>query len=464
MSLVELANCIKRLVRVTVQSGGLRRALIYFQAERLERHREFGKAEMMYSSVLNELRSKQPSDMFKVIRFWQYYAERAAVYAGLRATDDPLFHCRVRFPSDRATSAGSGRVAGQFEVEWSPLGLRLDGFLYRRNTGKLWVVLDGKRVRSISVRQFPLLPGFFNFFFMRDVVRSFPKQMCLELRTESGDYLSVGNHVQVVVETPHGTGELARLLEDKASISKKGSFTPTREIVTSRQNRFLELYTRVNSFYEARFGRSLFILYGTLLGFYRDGDFIPGDDDFDAGYISLRSTAIDVKSETIDMVKELVLAGFMVNFNRLGRLFRIRLPEDPPEIHLDLRPLWYEDGGIWAHLQAFLPLMIEDFLPLSEGRLRGVPVKYPRDAGKFLAAYYGPGWKVPDPGYSNASKRVPRFVRRKLASVCLSPREYLSLKEQLEEAGAGIVGVGKLISNGSHDLYPLSTYEAECEW
>jgi hypothetical protein len=464
MLLLNLTNYIKRLAVVVIQSGGVRKAALFFKAERFEKELDYRRAEEIYRSVVERLKANLEPGLFKQLRYWQYFAERAAVNAGLRDTYDPIFACRVMHPPKGHENVNIAKVIGQFEAEWSPLGLRIDGFLYRKYKERLWIFLDGRKIRSIAPRHRRGLPSFFNYYFMREVVKSFNKSSVLEVRADSGVRLACGNHVHVIVETPHGNGTIFRMLDDGASVNKKGFFVPSPEEVNTRQDRFLELYAIVNAFFEKQFGRSIFILYGTLLGYYREGNFILGDDDFDAGYISTKQKAIDVKSETIGMVKTLVLAGFIVSFNRLGRLFRIRLPEDPPEVHLDLRPLWYEDGGIWAHLQAFLPLEINDFLPLSEGVLRGVSIKYPKNAEKFLVSYYGPGWKIPDPGYSNAMKRIPSFVRRKLASVCISPIEYDRLCLEIDKDRFRHNGAGKLISNGSHDLYPLAAYEADCEW
>lgn len=462
MPLVKVINGLKKWVRTISQAGGVWRAIVFLRAEVLESKGKYEEAFALYNSILTKLKAESPPGMFRIWRTWEYYAERAAVSAGISKTDDPLFRCEIRVSSDDPFPARN--AVGQFEADWFPLGLRIDGYLYKKITGSVLVYLNGEKIRGIPVRQIPFTPGFFSFTVMREVVQNFPEQAVLELRTKSGDILVSGTSQKVTLLVPHGTGTITQRLAAGASINKKGFYSPTSEAVSAMQNRLLQLYTRVNRFFEENFHRSVFILYGTLLGYYRDGDFIKGDDDFDAGFISLKQRAVDVKLETMDMVKELVLAGFIINFNRLGRLFRIRLPEDPPEVHLDLRPLWYEDGGIWAHLQAFLPMGVDDFLPLNTGQLRGTDIKYPRNSEKFLAAYYGPGWKVPDPGYSNASKKVPRFVRKRLASVCLTPKEYYLLTREIEQADPEKTCIGRLFSNGSHSLYPLASYEKDCEW
>ena len=66
------------------------------------------------------------------------------------------------------------------------------------------------------------------------------------------------------------------------------------------------------------FGVPLFLTYGALLGIYRDGDFIPYDDDIDLSVF----TKLDYKTRK-DIGWRLFDLGFMpqkVSFNVFGRL------------------------------------------------------------------------------------------------------------------------------------------------
>ncbi len=266
------------------------------------------------------------------------------------------------------------------------------------------------------------------------------------------------------VEIPHGNGTLFEVLDAGGSVNKKGFLAPTEQELRDRQQQYLEIYDEARKVFDEVVGTPLFLMYGTLLGCEREGDFIPGDDDFDVGYVSYRTDADAVREETQQLVVKLVLAGFTCSFNRSGRLFRLRRAGDEPGVHLDVRPVWYEGGHVWAHKHAHLPLTLEDFLPVEEGRLRGTPVYVPAQTVRFLEAYYGEGWKVPDPGYSNAGKGIPKFVNRNLNRVCIRPSEYYEMAEEIEAKRADHPNAGRLIATGLHPLYPLDEYNANCEW
>lgn len=265
------------------------------------------------------------------------------------------------------------------------------------------------------------------------------------------------------IRVPHGDGQLIDWLRSGGRVDKKGFLASTPEEVAARQQQYLEVYDKARVFFERELGKPLFLMYGTLLGQHRDGDLIPGDDDFDAGYMSDANDPIAVKEEAKRIVLRLVEAGFTVTFNRQGRLFRLKCGASGDDVHLDVRPLWYQRGRIWAHKQAAVRCTVADFLPVQRATLRGYEVNVPNNPEAFLAAYYGPDWRVPDPTYTN-SARVPIGVRRNLAKACITPKEYRQMLEELAASDKAANSSGRLISLGLHDLYPLEEYERYCEW
>ena len=164
------------------------------------------------------------------------------------------------------------------------------------------------------------------------------------------------------------------------------------------------------------------------------------------------------------MVVRLVARGFTVSFNRNGRLFRLRLADSPPHVHLDVHAVWFEDGRAWIHPQARLDCTPEDFLPPRTGVLRGVAVDLPQRPEAFLRAYYGESWRVPDPAYSTVARRIPRGVSRNLARAFVTPAEHGEMQREISALPAAGVPPGRLISIGSHSLYPLDAYERDCDW
>ncbi len=455
----------KTFFRVLYAFGLSRAGLNYALGRFFELRDNHGAAEQQFTRLSNKRSANQHSRIRRVFNYAQasdFHLARCQYNLGQDAPDDPLFRCALEPVSDPSGRRGAGR----FDANFSHLGLRLDGFVSPGLTKGLHLklFLDDQLIRTIPLSRKRFIPPYFHYHLKREVLARFPVSGTLSLYTEEGQPLDNRGGSALHITIPHGDGTLAGYLEAGGAIDKKGFLALTPDTIRARQARYLAIYSEARQYFREQFQSPLFLMYGTLLGFVREGDFIPGDDDFDAGYISHKNSAAEVKVETMQLVVDLVLAGFTCSFNRNGRLFRLRLKDDVPDVHLDIRPVWYEDGHIWAHKQARLPLGVEDFLPVESGELRGVPVDIPHHSENFLEAYYGKGWKVPDPGYSNASQRVPALVKRKLDSVCITPADYQAMQQQIEQRRAEHPQAGKLIATGLHPLYPLSDYEANCEW
>lgn len=378
---------------------------------------------------------------------------------------DPLFDCEAT-PSTGACSHERGCIRPEwFAYAWTALGLRIWGELDSScSANQLMVMIDGREVRSVKLAR-PKRGGMsFRFHLRREVLSELPASCELSLQLPDGQCVSCGSVDSLLLVCPHGSGELARKLDAGWYIDKKGYLNAPVQPIEERQGAYLAIYEQARRHFDEHAGSPLFLLYGTLLGCVRDGDFIPGDDDFDAGYVSHCTDVDAVREETKQLVVELVLAGFVCSFNRAGRLFRLRRPSDPVGIHLDVRPVWYESGRIWAHKQASLELTIEDFLPVEQRVLRGTKVYLPRWPERFLEAYYGKGWRVPDPSYSNASNPAPASVKKKLERLCIRPSDYFEIQRVIEVRRGENPGAGCLIADGLFPLYPLEAYEAHCEW
>jgi hypothetical protein len=410
-----------------------------------------------YEAALVEAEASNDRWALNAKQRWQFQCERCYHLLGQGRVEDPLFDAAVE-PSG-TTAVATRSVAGLFTAELNYLGLTINGLLGSANCEHVNIYFNGKLLRAVNVARDSFLPQF-KLTIKRNTLALFPNRGVLEVRTPDGEQLNGPRGADhIVISMPHGNGRLLGIIGDGAALNKKGEIRPSPEETRHRENRDLEIYSRLRTFFEDHIGRSLFLLYGTLLGYHRGRDLIPGDDDFDAGYISEKSDPLAVKEEAKEIILELVRAGFTVSINRRGRMFRVQLqPTEPAGCHVDVHPTWFQDGNVWIHNVVAMPSSREDFLPVVHGTMRGVAVSVPRRPEIFLRGNYGPGWRVPDPGFRYYPSEVDPAVMRNLAKALITVGEFKSLAQRVkQELGHGPMA-GRLVSIGSQDLYPLSDF------
>ena len=440
----------------------------------LQRHHDDAAAARAYRKAyamtlnprhLRHLRNVQP---------YQFAAQRELAKIDKADVHDPLFACRLE--RAKPSNPKLDRSDGSFRAEFEFRGLLITGELApekgqggKTTPGSVQILLDGHVIQEITPVRAPSHRGessnyLITFRVKRPVLDCFPAVSKLEVQSASGRPLRTGKADSLKVEIPHGDGSIWQWIAQRGRIEKKGTFPPAPEEVRQRQQQYLELYSRARAVFDADIGRSLFLMYGTLLGLYRDGDFIPGDDDFDIGYVSELDDPVAVKEETKEIIRKLVRRGFGVRSNLVGKLFRLHWGEAYGGVHLDARPVWQQDGKVWAHKQACLAMNLSGFREVREVSFRDHNVYVPRGTERFLAAYYGQGWRTPDPSYSNSSQGVKKRVRKNLRQAYLTPAEQCDLKQSLDAEAATTPGMGAFVPMAQYPLYPLERYERNCSW
>ena len=155
-----------------------------------------------------------------------------------------------------------------------------------------------------------------------------------------------------------------------------------------------------------------FLSSGTLLGFYRGGDFIDHDEDIDLGvFIDDFNPEIVSEFEKVGFNLHRVFgskeAGFEYSFLRNGvqlDIFFYYKKEDT---------MWH---GVWyvnkyinfkvlKQIGIIKPKLKKLSFPLLKGlkelEYRDIKLPIPDNTEDYLLAQYGEGWKVPDTGWDN---------------------------------------------------------------
>jgi hypothetical protein len=382
---------------------------------------------------------------------WEFELERVHHQLGAARVDDPLFEARLEPVGETEPGA---TPAGFFHADFTHQGLDVRGFVTSGPESTVELLLDGRVVRSANVARYQQLPRF-AILFPRPTLETFPAATRLEVRTDRGELLlSDGRSTAVTIHLPWGKGTLASLVERGIGIDKKGMLTRTAEQHAELASTHLALYRRVADWFEEHTGTPLFVLYGSLLGIYRDGDLIPGDDDFDVAYVADAHDPGAVKRQALQLIRGLACAGFTVSVNPRGRLFRVHPPGSGASgAHLDVHPMWFQDDRLYVPNHVVLRATRDDFLPSRTMDLRGEAVQVPKRPEVFLEGHYGASWRVPDPAYVEDSSRLSEVEAAIFRRALLTPAEQRSLADEIDR-DSGPQG-GRFVSIASQPLYPL---------
>src|SRR5690606_26517553 len=188
-----------------------------------------------------------------------------------------------------------------------------------------------------------------------------------------------------------GNGSLFKKLAKKNYfVTKKGKLQLSFEMNDEWKARALSAYTSFSTYFLETFGYQPFLICGTLLGYYREGDFIAHDDDLDIAYLSRYTTPEEVKEEMKAMVIKLVSDGFDIRLSLKRGFFKPKING----VRFDVFPMWVDQGSLWMMNTTRQKATSEIILPLKSGVFRGVKVFVPNDTERYLENEYGPGWRV----------------------------------------------------------------------
>ena len=134
--------------------------------------------------------------------------------------------------------------------------------------------------------------------------------------------------------------------------------------------------------------------FGSVLGFVRDGDFMPHDDDMDLLVAIPKGDAdnySDAKSALIKILSESGLNVYNEN--------RTHFTANGVDVFIGFAE---SDSSIaWFPSCRKSGLVLNDIFPPSEISVLGVSVKIPNNSEKYLEVTYGPDWRIPNLGWEH---------------------------------------------------------------
>ena len=180
--------------------------------------------------------------------------------------------------------------------------------------------------------------------------------------------------------------------------NEKGKLQLSKTVDTAWQNNMFALFDGMSTIL-AKKGLKLFVMYGTLLGAYRNGDFIGHDHDFDAGYISNHTDPDKVIAELVEVAEILVQHGYRV----ACKLSCIWVTDPKTKVTIDIFHLYFGENGkllLPFGVCGVKPFMKSDFQGYIHIELAGRKVLAVADTEALVEYIYGPHWKIPNPGHN----------------------------------------------------------------
>ena len=268
-----------------------------------------------------------------------------------------------------------------------------------------------------------------------DILRALPRKTILGVGSEVGFLKHRDGALTYRDARLAGNGTLFKLLGTTHFMTKKGRLQ--RRLDQAWKVTALSAYTHFRNYFESRFGHKPFIICGTLLGYYREGDFIADDDDMDVAYFSSHTNPEDVKEELKGIIFRMLCDGYDVKLARKSGFFKPCVNG----LWFDVFPMWFDQNCLWMMNTTRQPAGPDIILPLNTGLFRGVEVYVPSDIERYIELEYGPNWRIPDPGYLSVGGLG---TSEYLSHSCMSTEEIKELYSKVKETSVEQSGVGQL--------------------
>jgi hypothetical protein len=202
----------------------------------------------------------------------------------------------------------------------------------------------------------------------------------IEVLEQAFNFLRAKHDLSLIKFTKHGIAQQGMLVQNVPNVIK------TLEIV---MHDFAEM------------GLRPCLAYGTLLGAYREEQFIAHDDDVDIliEFADENLTRSQAYAKREQLIEGLDLTKYRISSERkIIQNLNIHLYLKETNIMVDVFPYWHEDGKDSLHMEkmAVRSIPSQILVERKEVKLEGKTFMAPSDIEGFLVERYGETWHVSD--------------------------------------------------------------------
>lgn len=201
--------------------------------------------------------------------------------------------------------------------------------------------------------------------------------------------------------------ELLGLLSHNHTLTREGEVQMKKTIDTSWRGFIFELHDQISEVFRNRYGIELFLIYGNLLGFVREGGFIGHDDDLDLAFISPHKNARSATGQLVEIAEDLARMGeFEIDLRAEAIHIHSKVH---PQFKIDVFHLFFDEDG-----QLQFPYGVAGQIDFEEGDWAGTEeqpfnghlVRVPVNSELLVEHIYGPNWRIPVRGFKWAQART----------------------------------------------------------
>lgn len=346
---------------------------------------------------------------------------------------------RIRAFADRAPGGFDTRAGGVLQLVADKEGLTISGHA-SDGAERLYLFVEDHLVGIFAARP-PSRPHFppvapFSGAISRRTLRLFPEDRSVKLAVSTGPrlLLDVAGAPVVKHRAPKGRGGLHKILAAGGLLTSHAQITPPKS--TRQIAGWMHSYGALRAHLAEAAGSALMLCYGSLLGAIREGRVIPHDDDLDTVVLLRARSHADAAAEFRALTALILSRSDTVDIETWrGRFLKVSIGEGSK---IDVFPAWHDGQRLWCPLTTCLDCDPDLLVEAEERDFHGTQALVPRRAEEFLALKYGPGWRIPDPGYRAASRKDVTYP---FASFAISEDELPAIRQRAAElSGRGATG------------------------